>query len=81
VLADYLAALPVEDHHRRGAASAPPARLAECVGREVSSVDGRARHGAPSHRSRRRRASRPWSQKRSVSAARVAPRTCPSRCY
>src|SRR5262245_9858654 len=25
VLADYLAALPVEDHHRRGAASAPPA--------------------------------------------------------
>jgi hypothetical protein len=44
VLADHRAALPVEDHHRRGAAPALPTRLAKRVGREGDSVDGCARH-------------------------------------
>jgi hypothetical protein len=55
VLADQ-AALPVEDHHGRVAAPALPARLVDRVGREVSGVDGRARHDRASQLSRRPRA-------------------------
>ena len=44
VLAAHRAALPVEDHHRRSAASALPTGATERVWREGSGVDGRGGH-------------------------------------
>jgi len=44
VPAGHLTAVAIEDHHRRGSASALSARLAERVRREVGGVDGRGGH-------------------------------------